>query len=201
MTEPNCINFKLHDPNKSYKKVSVAGTFNNWNPTSDELSFDDVSKDWRLELLVELPLEEKVLYKYVVDGENWVCDVTAPFENDSAGNQNNSAYVVVKENSGLASAGSAKGKDDDSDQKSQDDTESHDVTMPTAYETAPTSGEEEPGEKKQLVVDDKKASTLKARKVASKQPIFKNKDETYTFWDSIKWFVKYYILSWFCGKS
>lgn len=70
-----------------------------WDHPADEVyvtgTFDDWAKSIKLEKVdsgfakkVELPLGQKILYKFVVDG-NWTTDPSAPQEDDGASNVNN----------------------------------------------------------------------------------------------------------------
>ncbi|KAL8713987.1 MAG: hypothetical protein Q9220_002133 [cf. Caloplaca sp. 1 TL-2023] len=80
--------------------VSGMGSFVfKWTHTANEVyvtgTFDDWAKSVRLdkhggsfEKKVELPLGQKIVYKFVVDGD-WTTDHTAPQEEDEHGNQNN----------------------------------------------------------------------------------------------------------------
>ncbi|MCJ1486364.1 hypothetical protein MMC06_006541, partial [Schaereria dolodes] len=73
------------------REVYVTGTFDDWGKTV-KLN----KKEGNLhEKLVDLPsVDEKIYYKFVVDGE-WITDHTAPQENDPANNLNN---VLLPEN-------------------------------------------------------------------------------------------------------
>lgn len=93
------IDFKLNDPFKAHNTVNVAGNFNDWNPTIDSLTFDDDSKNWVLQLNLQnsnLQVNSKVIYKYVVDQDKWICDYSAPLEKDDMGNENNLTFVMSK---------------------------------------------------------------------------------------------------------
>ncbi|KAI5358262.1 Putative AMP-activated kinase, glycogen-binding protein [Septoria linicola] len=69
------------------EEVYVTGTFDNWGKT---VKLD--KKDQVHEKLVNLPSNEKVLYKFVADG-NWSHDHTAKTETDHEGNVNNVLYT------------------------------------------------------------------------------------------------------------
>lgn len=74
-------------------EVYVTGTFDDWSKSEKLTKTGDV-----FEKNVTLSsAEEKIYYKFVVDG-NWVTDHTAPLENDASGNQNNVLTVdrIVK---------------------------------------------------------------------------------------------------------
>ncbi len=55
-------------------RVFVAGTFNNWDPTSDPLEYHTEDDVFRTTILLEAGTHE---YKFVVDGE-WLEDVNIP---------------------------------------------------------------------------------------------------------------------------
>ncbi|KAL8752647.1 MAG: hypothetical protein Q9184_005664 [Pyrenodesmia sp. 2 TL-2023] len=64
-------------------EVYVTGTFDDW---AKSIKLD--REDGRFVKRVQLPLDQKILYKFVVDG-NWTTDHTAPQEEDGANNVNN----------------------------------------------------------------------------------------------------------------
>ena len=77
--------FVYESPTK-LNSVSVAGTFNNWNNTANPLHSDADGKIWRA--TVSLPLG-KNLYKFVLNGDNWIFDPkAAKNETDASGNTN-----------------------------------------------------------------------------------------------------------------
>jgi hypothetical protein len=205
----NCINFKLNDPDKSYKKVHVAGTFNDWNSTINELTFNNDTKNWLLDLLVQLSPNDKILYKYIIDGNNWIYDKNEPYETDSQGNQNNIGYPKsINDND---NNDNIVHKDDEiSDHKSFHDNELFDNTESSLInqnETAPTSGEENSNELENENGDDDELisitvhSTDKNTQIIidenNQKDLSKNGYKPNSFWESIKWFFKYYILSLF----
>ncbi|QSZ31640.1 hypothetical protein DSL72_001207 [Monilinia vaccinii-corymbosi] len=66
------------------EEVFITGTFDNWSKSEKlERTGNVFKKDVQL-----ANAEEKIYYKFVVDG-NWVTDHTAPQENDASGNLNN----------------------------------------------------------------------------------------------------------------
>ncbi|GAB7345817.1 hypothetical protein MBLNU457_4077t1 [Dothideomycetes sp. NU457] len=67
-------------------EVFVTGTFDNWSKSERLERHGDVFSK-----TVRLPSEDKVLYKFVVDG-NWTTDHTAASERDFDGNINNVLY-------------------------------------------------------------------------------------------------------------
>lgn len=229
----NYIDFRLKDPFSTHTNVNVAGTFNNWDPKADTLSFDKETKDWSLGLKVDLPVGHKVLYKYVVDENKWICDVSAPLEKDDAGNENNVTFVIVRNQS---STGGKTAQEDKSvtqhaqtpteedkqgnitsaqkkteqqqeteeevfDHKSFHENELFDASEPSHDETAPTSGEENNQEADipidATAVHDTHLATGSKKKDDSSTPKPKGEFGIATLWESIAWFFKYYILSWF----
>ncbi len=68
------------------KRVSLAGSFNNWNKDADPLKLDSDGKTWRISKSFA---PGKYQYKFVLDGEKWVTDPLAKSnENDGNGNIN-----------------------------------------------------------------------------------------------------------------
>jgi hypothetical protein len=81
------ITFELNGY-KDAKRVFLAGSFNNWNPT--ELLMQRSANGWTA--TVELP-HGKHYYKFVIDGQ-WITDPGNPFiENDREGNLNSILLV------------------------------------------------------------------------------------------------------------
>lgn len=214
----NYIDFKLKDPFATHTSVKVAGTFNNWDPTANALSFDTESKDWGAAVAVDLPVDHKVLYKYVVDENKWICDVAAPLEKDVAGNENNVTFVIVKSKPAAAAAAAAVEKpqhqeeasgggataeatkqpdeqeEEVFDHKSFHENELFDASEQAHDETAPTSGEENNQDAESPTTE------VAARKEKEKDGSIPKPEGDFTFaslWESIAWFFKYYILSWF----
>ena len=76
--------FRLKAPNA--KRVSVVGTFNEWDPRADPLGGPDRDGVWSL----SLPLPPgRYRYMFVVDGVRWVIDPTArAAEADGFGGRN-----------------------------------------------------------------------------------------------------------------
>lgn len=220
MSDTNCINFKLEDPELSHKSVNVAGTFNDWNPSTDALDFDENTKSWIKQLIVDYPKDQKVLYKYIIDNNNWICDLSKPHEKDQEGNDNNIGFVILKQTIVTTEGSSNKPDDGDVevfDHKSFHEDELFDAneqSVPIKSDTAPTSGEEN------ITAEDSTEEAEQAQDhlidPVSSKPIdqsaipltpnyndFTKNDDEFSFksvWESIKWFFKYYILSLFVSK-
>ncbi|KAL8277787.1 hypothetical protein RQP46_009770 [Phenoliferia psychrophenolica] len=60
--------------------VTVTGSFDNW-------SSSDAAKRWSA--TCELEFGVKVVYKYIIDGGNWIHSPSSPHESDASGNVNN----------------------------------------------------------------------------------------------------------------
>lgn len=201
--------FKLGDPTKTYSSVSVAGTFNDWSTTHDELKYELNNGYWTLGVNLKKP---KFAYKYVVNGTDWILDKDAPSKKDSNGNENN--YGIAKETvlESIKNKDTAefKTKDaersivdisttdtlkddasksaDDASKSTDDASKSTDVTPASSLETADehkdyksTNEQEEVESSTELVKADHSES----------MPLF------YRILASIKWFINYYILSLF----
>lgn len=205
MPEPTFLKFRLDDPNRSYQKVNVAGSFNNWNSTINELKFDDNSKGWLVELAVELSQNEKVYYKYITDNVNWICDETKPRETDESGIENNVTYAILKKDLSTVKVTDVNNAEELFDHKSFHDGELFDspnLANGDVEESAPTSGDNN------NVADD----TLNSNEVtvASTKQLETNDIPTEvptdglrpnTLWESIKWFLKYYVFAWLFPTS
>ena len=73
------------------KSVALAGTFNGWNATAMPMKQDASGKVWKL----TLPLKPgRHLYKFVINGTNWVTDPKAKSEKDADGNANSILNLV-----------------------------------------------------------------------------------------------------------
>jgi glycosidase len=66
------------------KSVNVAGTFNNWSTSATPLT-RQIDGSWRVDLRLPYGRYE---YKFVLDGQNWTPDPSAPKQADASGNVN-----------------------------------------------------------------------------------------------------------------
>jgi len=79
----NGVRYFYHDP--TALSISVAGSFNHWNPEINRLSGPDASGIWT----ILLPLQPgRYEYRFVVNGSNWVLDPSAPSVDDGMGDRN-----------------------------------------------------------------------------------------------------------------
>lgn len=190
--------FKLYDPSKLHHRVNVAGTFNNWNPNGDLLSFDLKTKTWLLDLLVDLPVNERVLYKYIVDEGTWICDGEAPSTKDELGNENNVTYVVAITRDQPEAGQKDNGPlNNTSDHENELFEPNEDAVQDGG--SAPSSGESDTHN------DVPQASQVLTRCNVHKSdfPDTPNVEEhrpTTSFWDQVKWFF-HYLLSWFYPQT
>ncbi len=100
------VTLKFTPPISGVKSVSVAGTFNNWNPNANPMSDDDGDGTW--EITLYLPPGE-YQYKFVVNGEQWLPDPKAEkFVDDGFGGKN--SVLIVRESSPSAEAKKGDGK-------------------------------------------------------------------------------------------
>jgi len=60
--------FMMHNNGPRHASVHLCGTFNNWQ-TRHTMNFDNYTSQWFITLHLT---RGKYLYKYVVDGKNWV---------------------------------------------------------------------------------------------------------------------------------
>ncbi|MFC5529526.1 alpha-amylase family glycosyl hydrolase [Cohnella yongneupensis] len=72
--------------------VALAGTFNNWNGDRNYMNRMEDAIGWEIELPI---LKGKHLYKFVVNGEEWIVDPLNPSISEDA--QNNSAITVTED--------------------------------------------------------------------------------------------------------
>jgi len=67
------IRFTLYA--RDAESVAIAGSFNNWSKTADQLGFDEREGVW--EIVIPLPPGEYE-YKFVIDGKEWIADPGNP---------------------------------------------------------------------------------------------------------------------------
>lgn len=72
------VRFTLHEPGAT--SVFLVGDFTDWNP--EELMLSDKNSDGRWEIEVMLTKGKAYLYNFIIDGELWVPDPTAPAQID-----------------------------------------------------------------------------------------------------------------------
>jgi 1,4-alpha-glucan branching enzyme len=75
-TKPVCkVSFKLtNEMANGASKVNIAGDFNNWNETSDEMN---TLKDGSFSLTMDLETGREYQFRYLLDGAVWVNDEAA----------------------------------------------------------------------------------------------------------------------------
>lgn len=84
----------VYRASQAHRRVTVAGTFNNWDRNATPMKVDADGRTWRLTLNLA---KGKHLYKFVLDGQTWITDPGNPrLENDGNGNDN-SVLVLVPE--------------------------------------------------------------------------------------------------------
>ncbi len=82
------IRFSYSAP--SAKSVSIAGSFNHWDPRSNALTGPDRNGVWT----IALPLPPgRYEYRYVVNGKDWFLDPSAPSVDDGLGDRNSILVV------------------------------------------------------------------------------------------------------------
>lgn len=85
------VSFRYVTEDATVKSVTIAGMFNGWNKSGNALTKSSDGKTWT----VTLPLAAGVYqYKFVLNGETWVTDPTAPTVDDGNGNVNSQISVV-----------------------------------------------------------------------------------------------------------
>jgi len=86
------FDYQFEWKNPQAGKVFVTGNFDNWQQVNEL----EKQPDGTFKKVIPLPSsEEKILYKFVVDG-NWVIDNSMPVEEDGRGNQNNYINIPVE---------------------------------------------------------------------------------------------------------
>jgi hypothetical protein len=90
-TRPVKITFR---PQTAAKTVTVAGTFNGWNAATHPMR--RTGRTWTATVLLPSGTHE---YKFVVNGEQWIADPSAPQITDREGNVNARVIVPVQDDS------------------------------------------------------------------------------------------------------
>ncbi|KAH3670738.1 hypothetical protein OGAPHI_001253 [Ogataea philodendri] len=168
-----CIEFQLSDQDHVHGGVYVAGSFNEWSSSKDKLEFDPLNGVWKTTLKLDKPVEEgtKLMYKFVVDNEQWVCSPDEPREPDESGIENN--VLVVTD---------AMLEQTHQEPDSADSSGWVDVGKDRDLETKQVSSPEQP---------KKQPKEQSAAWILSMVHIL----------DSLKWFFKYYLVSLFAKKG
>ncbi len=72
------------------KSVSIAGSFNHWNPDRTKLTGPSKEGVWT----IVLPLSAgRYEYRFVVNGKEWVLDPSVPSVDDGLGDKNSILFV------------------------------------------------------------------------------------------------------------
>ena len=75
-----------------HQKVNLAGTFNNWNKDAWPMKVGNDGRTWRFSTNLE---PGKHLYKFVLDGEQWIVDPKAVKNEDDGGGNVNSVLLLL----------------------------------------------------------------------------------------------------------
>jgi hypothetical protein len=94
---PTYVRFILYAPGA--RSVSVAGSFNQWDPAAAPLVPTTSAGVWTT--TVALPLGQHQ-YAFVVDGVRWVTDPAAPAVDDGFGQRNSVVAVAAQDGGGRA---------------------------------------------------------------------------------------------------
>ena len=90
---------------KSYQAVYLAGTFNNWSNGVNPMKVGPDGRTWNLSLNLT---PGKHLYKFVLDGKEWITDPKAAAnEDDGNGNVNSVLLIMPKDHNRGAKKGDA----------------------------------------------------------------------------------------------
>ncbi len=72
------------------KSVSIAGSFNHWNPDHDRLVGPSKEGVWS----IILPLSSgRYEYRFIVNGKEWVLDPSVPSVDDGLGGKNSVLFI------------------------------------------------------------------------------------------------------------
>jgi 1,4-alpha-glucan branching enzyme len=92
-SKPVCkVSFKVSkELANGASKVNIAGDFNNWNETSDEMNS---LKDGSFSLSLDFETGRDYQFRYLLDGNVWINDESADRYQDSGFNSQNSVIVL-----------------------------------------------------------------------------------------------------------
>jgi 1,4-alpha-glucan branching enzyme len=92
-SKPICkVSFKVSkELANGASKVNIAGDFNNWNETSDEMNS---LKDGSFSLSLDFETGRDYQFRYLLDGNVWINDESADRYQDSGFNSQNSVIVL-----------------------------------------------------------------------------------------------------------
>lgn len=77
---------------KKLTSVNLAGTFNGWNKAASPMSLDADGRTWRLAVSLA---PGKHLYKFVLDGDEWIVDPKAKRNEDDGNGHTNSVLMLL----------------------------------------------------------------------------------------------------------
>lgn len=86
---PSAASFSIAAPDA--RTVAVAGSFNRWDPGSHPLSGPDLHGRWTA--TIDLPAG-RYEYLFVINGNAWVLDTTAPSVDNGLGGRNSVVIVT-----------------------------------------------------------------------------------------------------------
>ena len=78
--------FALHNRGPRHRVVEICGSFDDWQ-TRHDLNFDPFTNQWFTTL--HLKPGEEHLYKYIINGDQWIVNDEEPQKADEHGNSNN----------------------------------------------------------------------------------------------------------------
>src|SRR2546430_778501 len=85
------VRFVLYAPGA--QRVTVAGTFNQWDQNAAPLRPAGTNGVWATTLAVPIGQHQ---YAFIVDGERWVADPRAPAVDDGFGRRNSVVAVIAQ---------------------------------------------------------------------------------------------------------
>ncbi|GMG31919.1 unnamed protein product [Ambrosiozyma monospora] len=88
------MKFTFPDQSHEFQSIAIAGSFNEWSPNSNKLHYNVNSNQWEIQLDSQFSSNEKILFKFIVNGDKWTCSSDYEIESDDHGNSNN--RVIVK---------------------------------------------------------------------------------------------------------
>ncbi|ODV85882.1 hypothetical protein CANARDRAFT_22669 [[Candida] arabinofermentans NRRL YB-2248] len=213
------ISFSLPDESGTFSKVSIAGTFNSWSSSENELSYDPLVKQWATTLTFPTDtykIDDKIFYKFVINDQDWVCNESNDMEADLATSINNNViklsekYLVeeTSTDSNISSSWIDVPRESGASDTSHLQKTVEDANTQLREEYEQLESELQSSEKDSNSTDNSvQCSPLQTS--SAKDNSNNNNSQNYYSWllslarllDSIKWFFRYYLVSLFDTKK
>ncbi|GME80954.1 unnamed protein product [Ambrosiozyma monospora] len=124
------MKFIFPDQSHEFQSIAIAGSFNEWSPNSNKLHYNANSNQWEIQLDSQFKPNEKILFKFIVNGDKWTCSSDYEIESDDHGHPNNTIIVNSAEDT------PSNSKKDNSTSVPSNDPTVHDASSNTTTTTS-----------------------------------------------------------------